>query len=103
MRDRVDRRRNFVRRIETTFPVRSEALKRRIEEQILPISSSDNVKGWVLDAEGKYHRREPDGKPVRSQEAFIAIARSEAVRIGPYEEILQRAGSFRRKAKRKKK
>jgi polyphosphate kinase len=95
--------RNFVRRIETTFPVRSEGLKRRIEEQILPISSSDNVKGWVLDAEGKYHRREPDGKPVRSQEAFIAIARSEAVRIGPYEEILQRAGSFRRKAKRKKK
>ena len=95
--------RNFVRRIETTFPVRSEALKRRIEEQILPISWSDNVKGWLLDADGKYHRRDPDGKPVRSQEAFIAIARSEAVRIGPYEEILQRAGSFRRKAKRKKK
>jgi polyphosphate kinase len=95
--------RNFIRRIETTFPVRSEALKRRIEEQILPISLADNVKGWTLDSEGKYHRRQPDGKAVRSQEAFIAIARSEAVRVGPYEEILQRAGSFRRKAKRKKK
>ncbi len=95
--------RNFIRRIELTFPVRSETVRRRIEEQILPISLADNVKGWYLDAEGKYHRRVPDGKAVRSQEAFIAIARSEAVVIGPYEEILHRAGSFRRKAKRKKK
>ena len=95
--------RNFIRRIELTFPVRSESVKRRIEEQILPISLADNVKGWILDSEGKYHRRDADSKPVRSQEAFIAIARSEAVAIGPYEEILHRAGSFRRKAKRKKK
>ncbi|HEY2093962.1 MAG TPA: polyphosphate kinase 1 [Thermoanaerobaculia bacterium] len=95
--------RNFIRRIEVTIPVRSETIKRRIEEQILPISLADNVKGWYLDAEGKYHRREPDGKAVRSQEAFIALARSEAVAIGPYEEILHRAGSFRRKAKKKKK
>ncbi|HEV8434536.1 MAG TPA: hypothetical protein VGR95_14060, partial [Thermoanaerobaculia bacterium] len=95
--------RNFIRRIEVTFPVKSESIKRRIEEQILPISLADNVKGWYLDSEGKYHRRVPDGKPVRSQEAFIAIARSEAVAIGPYEEILHRAGSFRRKAKKRKK
>ena len=95
--------RNFIRRIEVTFPVRSESIKRRIEEQILPISLADNVKGWTLDSEGKYHRRTPDGKAVRSQEAFIAIARSEAVAIGPYEEILHRACSIRRKAKRKKK
>jgi len=95
--------RNFIRRIEVTFPVRSETIKRRIEEQILPISLADNVKGWFLDTEGKYHRRETDGKPVRSQEAFIALARSDSVAIGPYEEILHRAGSFRRKAKRKKK
>jgi len=95
--------RNFVRRIELAFPVRSETIKRRIDEQILPISLADNVKAWTLDAEGKYHRRTPEGKAVRSQETFIAITRSEAVRIGPYEEILHRAGSFRRKAKKKKK
>jgi polyphosphate kinase len=95
--------RNFVRRIELAFPVRSETIKRRIDEQILPISLADNVKAWTLDAEGKYHRRSPEGKAVRSQETFIAITRSEAVRIGPYEEILHRAGSFRRKAKKKKK
>jgi len=94
--------RNFIRRIEVTFPIRSEALRRRIEEQILPISLADNVKAWTLDADGKYHRREPDGKAVRSQEAFIDIARSEAIAVGPYEQILQRAGTFRRKAKKKK-
>ena len=36
--------------------------------------------------------------------AFIEIAREEAFRlVGPYEEIIRRPGSFRRKAKRKKK
>jgi polyphosphate kinase len=94
--------RNFIRRIEVTYPIRAEALVRRIDQQILPISLADNVKSWTLDAEGKYHRRKPDGTAVRSQEAFIAIARSEAVRLAPYEEIIQRPGSFRRKAKRKK-
>jgi polyphosphate kinase len=95
--------RNFLRRIEIAFPILSEPLKRRLGDQILPISLSDNVKGWLLDADGKYHRRQVEGKAVRSQEAFIALARSEAVRIGPYEQILNRAGSFRRKAKRKRK
>ncbi len=95
--------RNFVRRVEVTFPVRSEPLIARFEQQILPISLADNVKGWTLDAEGQYHRRKADGVPVRSQEQFIAIARSEAVPVGPYDEILRRPGSFRRKAKKKKK
>lgn len=95
--------RNLIRRIEVTFPVRAEALVRRIEQQILPIALADNVKSWVLDSEGKYHRRKQDGPPVRSQEAFISIARSEAVSLAPYEEIIHRPGSFRRKAKKKKK
>ena len=95
--------RNFVRRVEVTFPVRSEPIIARFEQQILPISLKDNVKSWSLDADGEYRRRKPDGVPVRSQEQFIAIARSEAVPVGPYEEILRRPGSFRRKAKKKKK
>lgn len=94
--------RNFIRRMEVTFPVRAEALARRIDQQILPISQADNIKSWVLDADGTYHRRKPEGTPVRSQEAFISIARSEAVRIAPYEEIIRRPGSFRRRAKKKK-
>ncbi|HUJ12760.1 MAG TPA: polyphosphate kinase 1 [Thermoanaerobaculia bacterium] len=94
--------RNFIRRVEVTFPVRAEALVRRIDQQILPVSLADNVKAWTLDRDGKYHRRKPEGAPVRSQETFIAIARLEAVRIAPYEETIRQPGSFRRKAKKKK-
>jgi len=94
--------RNFIRRIEVTYPVRAEALTRRIEQQILPISLADNVKSWVLEPGGEYRRRKTDGTPVRSQEAFISIARSEAVRLGPYEEMIRRPATFRRKAKKKK-
>jgi polyphosphate kinase len=96
--------RNFVRRIEVTWPVRDEGLRRRIEEHILPVCLADNVKGWQLDSQGRYHRRSPgDLPPLRSQEMFIDIARAEAVRLGPYEEMIRRPGSFRRKAKKKKK
>ena len=95
--------RNLIRRVEVTFPIRAEALVRRIEQQILPVSLADNVKAWVLDTDGKYHRRKTDGPPVRSQETFIAIARLEAVSIAPYEESIRRPGSFRRKAKKRKK
>ena len=73
------------------------------EEQILPVSLADNVKSWQLDSKGKYHRRVTDGPPVRSQETFIQIARAESVRVGPYEEIIRKPGTFRRKAKKKKK
>ncbi|HJT15997.1 MAG TPA: polyphosphate kinase 1 [Thermoanaerobaculia bacterium] len=95
--------RNLLRRVEVTFPVRAEPLVRRIAQEILPVSLADNVKAWVLDTDGKWHRRKIEGAPVRSQETFIAIARLEAVRIAPYEEIIRHPGSFRRKAKRKKK
>jgi polyphosphate kinase len=95
--------RNFYRRVETTWPVRSEPLVRRLEDRILPVSLSDNVKSWILRSDGKYERRKTDGPAVRSQETFIAIARAEAVTLGPYEEIVRKPGSFRRKAKKKKK
>src|SRR5437763_1154413 len=84
------------------------AIAKRIEKQILPISLADNVKAWILDSDGKYHRRSPgvdgmDDKPLRSQEQFIALARAEAVHLGSYDEMIRRPGSFRRKVKKKKK
>jgi polyphosphate kinase len=94
--------RNFIRRIEVTYPIRAEALVRRIEQQFLPISLADNVKSWILDSSGTYHRRRTEGPPVRSQEAFISIARSEAVRLGPYDEMIRRPATFRRKARKRK-
>ena len=93
--------RNFIRRIEITFPLLAEPLRKRIAEQILPLAQADNVKAWTLEPDGTYQRRR-GGEPIRSQEAFIAIARAEAVRLGPYEEMIRRPGTFRRKAKRKK-
>jgi polyphosphate kinase len=96
--------RNFLRRIETAFPLLDPALRKRVEKEILPLCLADNVKAWMLDGDGKYRRRAPgDAVPIRSQEKFIEIARAEAVRLGPYDEIIRRPGSFRRKAKKKKK
>ncbi|HKO57795.1 MAG TPA: polyphosphate kinase 1 [Thermoanaerobaculia bacterium] len=96
--------RNFLRRIETTWPLLDPLVRKRVEKEILPICLADNVKGWTLDPDGKYRRRTPgDSVPIRSQEKFIEIARAEAVRLGPYDEIIRRPGSFRRKAKKKKK
>jgi polyphosphate kinase len=95
--------RNFVRRVEITFPVRSPSQKLRIEQQILPLALADNVKTWQLDENGKWHRVKTTEPAVRSQEKFIEIARAEAVRLGPYEEIIRTPGKFRRKAKKKKK
>ncbi|HUR82050.1 MAG TPA: polyphosphate kinase 1 [Thermoanaerobaculia bacterium] len=95
--------RNFIRRIEATFPILDPELCGRIEKQILPISLSDNVKAWALASDGAWRRLVPGDEPHRSQETFIRIARAEAVRLGPYDEILRRPGSARRKAKKKKK
>lgn len=95
--------RNFLRRIEVTFPILDVEVKRRIIDQILLTSLSDTTKGWRLQPDGSYKRRKAGEHAIRSQERFIEIARSEAVRIGNYEEIIHRPGSFRRKAKKAKK
>jgi polyphosphate kinase len=96
--------RNFLRRIETTFPIRDAAVAKRFSEQILPISLADNVKGWTLDADGIYRRRTPgDQRAVRSQETFITTARADSVSVGSYEESIRDPAKSRRKAKKKKK
>ena len=96
--------RNFLRRIETTFPVRDAAVAKRIVEQILHLALADNVKSWTLEPDGSYRRRTPgEQRPVRSQEVFISIARADSVSVGSYEESIRHPASIRRKAKKKKK
>ncbi|HYM60850.1 MAG TPA: polyphosphate kinase 1 [Thermoanaerobaculia bacterium] len=95
--------RNFFRRIELTYPILAEPLKKRLESEILANCLADNVKAWKLNSEGTYKRRSSGETRVRSQERFIEIARSEAVRLGPYEETISHPGPFRRKAKRPRK
>ncbi len=95
--------RNFIRRIEITFPILAPALKQRIEKEILSIAMQDTVKSWELRSDGRYERIRRSGTPLRSQSRFIEIARAEAVRIGPYDEMIKKPASFRRKARRPKK
>lgn len=94
--------RNFLRRFEATYPILNDTLKSRMENQILATLLADNVKAWQLLSDGRYERRS-GAPPLRSQERFIEIARSEAVRLEPYEDIIAMPGSARRKAKKPRK
>ena len=69
--------RNFVRRIEVMFPIDDKALRDRVLNEILATQLADNVKAQRLLADGSYERVVADNgaAAVRSQEAFIALAR----------------------------
>ncbi len=95
--------RNFLRRIELTYPILDPIIKMRLENQILGLLISDNVKAWRLQPDGSYRRYSKGDVAVRSQERFIEIARSEAVRLAPYEEMISKPAAFRRKVKKLKK
>ena len=95
--------RNFFRRVEVTWPVSAENLRARLADEILSTSLADSVKAWKLHGDGTWRRRGRSEPPLRSQERFIEIARSEAVRAGPYEEVIAKPATARRKAKRHRK
>jgi polyphosphate kinase len=94
--------RNFFRRIEVVWPVLSPQLRDRIDRQILGTCLADDAKAWRLQPDGTWRRRKSGARAVRSQERFIELARAEAVRIGPYDEAVKKAGATRRKTRRKK-
>ncbi len=67
--------RNFFRRIEAVFPVEDRPLRERVRNEVLETCLADNVKAWLLQADGQYVRRNPpDAAPRRSQIEFIAPA-----------------------------
>ncbi|MGE3674054.1 MAG: polyphosphate kinase 1, partial [Polyangiaceae bacterium] len=74
--------RNFERRVEVMFPILEPRLRKRIITEILETMRSDDTKGWLLEASGRYRRVRPagpDGKPtVRSQYRFMELARERA-------------------------
>jgi len=72
--------RNFVRRVEVMFPIDDKALRDRVLGEILATSLADNVKARTLQADGSYRRvvAEKGAASVRSQDAFIALARKRA-------------------------
>jgi polyphosphate kinase len=95
--------RNFLRRFEVVWPILDPVLRERVDKHILGVILADNVKAWELRSDGTYARKTPGAKALRSQEKFIELARKEAVRLAPYEEILARPGTARRKAKKMRK
>ncbi len=82
--------RNFFRRVEAVFPVRTPEHKARVLD-LLNIQLRDNVKARVAQPTGPYLRRERKEGEARvcSQERFIEIAREVAIKSDPYEESLR--------------
>jgi len=70
--------RNFLRRIETMFPVEDPALRTRILDEIIGLHLADNVKARRLKADGSWSRVRPaDGAtPLRSQTALLHMAQT---------------------------
>jgi polyphosphate kinase len=74
--------RNLSRRVEVVFPVEQPELKRRLIDEVLAISLTDNCKARELLADGSYRRVAPaPGQPLlRSQARFLEIAAQNAQR-----------------------
>ncbi|MBD3869190.1 MAG: polyphosphate kinase 1 [Acidobacteria bacterium] len=51
--------RNFFRRVELAFPIRSKKLRRRVIEEGLQVLLDDNCNAWEMDASGDYTRIQP--------------------------------------------
>jgi polyphosphate kinase len=69
--------RNFLRRVELTWPVKNPALRKRILDEILHASFHDDRKAWELRPDGTYARiRGPEGRaPYRSQARLLDLER----------------------------
>ena len=68
--------RNFYSRFEIAFPIKDATLRRFVRDVILSAALADNVKASVLKPDGAYERlrAEPQGRAMRSQEFFRALA-----------------------------
>jgi polyphosphate kinase len=68
--------RNFLRRIETMFPVEDPALRQRLLDEVLGVALRDNVKAKRLRRDGTYRPVLQEGAPpVRSQMVLLELAR----------------------------
>jgi polyphosphate kinase len=76
--------RNLDHRVEVVAPVESEALKNVLVAEILQTYLNDNVQAWELQADGTYHRRQPedDAYPLDAQATLLARALAEG-EVGP--------------------
>ncbi len=93
--------RNFKKRAEILYPIRDQALKTRIINEILMTYLTDNVKARLMQSDGSYQRVkcDPNDKSVRSQSALIAIARKGGVKSPPYCQLVRQIGKKKGKKK----
>jgi polyphosphate kinase len=84
--------RNFVRRIETMFPVEDPALRQRLLDEVLGVSLKDNVKARRLERDGTYVPVGQDGAQVRSQMVLLELARR-AADPKPIESLMRHAAA----------
>lgn len=67
--------RNFFSRLELAFPVLSTRLHHYIRDVIIPTYLADNVKAWILNADGHWTRSSASSEPQhRAQFIFEALA-----------------------------
>src|SRR5262249_4046038 len=67
--------RNLDRRVEVLFPLRDEALIRRLRDDVLATYLSDNVKARRMLSSGAYARKKDGRKKVDAQERLLARRR----------------------------
>ncbi len=86
--------RNFKKRAEILYPIKDNALKSRLIDEILVTYLKDNVKARLMQPDGSFGRRKPkEGeKLIRSQFELIAMARQGGVKSPPYEELVRKIG-----------
>ncbi|MFM7743327.1 MAG: RNA degradosome polyphosphate kinase, partial [Verrucomicrobiota bacterium] len=68
--------RNFLRRVECVFPVRSKALRRRVETEIIATYETQAGDAKTLEPDGSYAACRPEGRLAPcAQDAFLSLAR----------------------------
>jgi polyphosphate kinase len=68
--------RNFLRRVECVFPVRSKALRRRVETEIIATYEAQAGDAKALQPDGSYAACRPEGRLAAcAQDAFLSLAR----------------------------
>jgi polyphosphate kinase len=96
--------RNLMRRVEVVFPVEVPELKRRMIDEVLMVSLSDNVKARELLSDGTYSRvlAQEGQARLRSQERFLELAHTPVRPAPPPPPVVdtRTAGGTRRTRKR---
>lgn len=77
--------RNFIRRVETMFPIEDGDIRKRLVNEILAGMLADNIKARILGPDGSWKRtvRQEGEAEWRSQVRFMELARNPAVPLTP--------------------